>query len=192
MQNMKCVIIPIVTGATAIVTKGSKKSLKAIPRKHSMDLLQKTAMGITADSREVPGREGLWEETHDDGSNSKNSLAFWVNAVSICYVIWLLNNETARASPDLHRSSQNSKIPPDDVPNRAPLCRLSVKFSTSRGHSRYIRRATSEHNICCKIKESCHRNLRFCDVRCMEKTADFLKALQQNYCRACFKAWKDC
>jgi hypothetical protein len=58
-----CACLRVVTGATAIVTKGSKKSLKAIPGKHSMDLLQKTAMGITADSREVPGREGLWEDT---------------------------------------------------------------------------------------------------------------------------------
>ena len=34
MWNMKCVIIPVVTGATEIVTKGTKKNLQAIVAKH--------------------------------------------------------------------------------------------------------------------------------------------------------------
>ena len=37
-------IIPVVNGATRIVTKGLKKHLEAIPRKHSIDSLQKTAI----------------------------------------------------------------------------------------------------------------------------------------------------
>jgi hypothetical protein len=38
---MKCMIIPVVIGATGIVTKGLKKHLEAIPGK---DSLQKTAL----------------------------------------------------------------------------------------------------------------------------------------------------
>jgi hypothetical protein len=41
---MKCIIIPVVIGATGIVTKGLKKNFEAIPGKHSIDSLQKTAM----------------------------------------------------------------------------------------------------------------------------------------------------
>jgi hypothetical protein len=41
MWNMKCVIIPVIIGATGIVTKGLKKNLEATPRKHSIDSLQK-------------------------------------------------------------------------------------------------------------------------------------------------------
>ena len=79
MRNLKCKIIPVITGATGIVTKGLKKDLEAAPRKHSVDSLHKTAVvgtshiilkvlqseieafavGITAGSGEVPGRKGL-------------------------------------------------------------------------------------------------------------------------------------
>jgi hypothetical protein len=69
-------IICVIIGATGIVTKLSKKSLEAIPGKHSVDLVQKTrnitqygkycslklenfAMRITVGSREVPARKGL-------------------------------------------------------------------------------------------------------------------------------------
>jgi hypothetical protein len=44
MWNTKCMIIPVVTGATKIVTKGLKKNLEPIPGKHSIDSLQKTAI----------------------------------------------------------------------------------------------------------------------------------------------------
>jgi hypothetical protein len=37
-------IIQVITGATGIVTKGLKKHLEAIPGKHSIDSLQKTAV----------------------------------------------------------------------------------------------------------------------------------------------------
>jgi hypothetical protein len=40
MWNMKWMIISVITGAT----KGLKKSLKAIPGKHSIDLPQTTAI----------------------------------------------------------------------------------------------------------------------------------------------------
>jgi hypothetical protein len=43
-NNNKCTIIPIVIGATGIVTRSLKKNLKAVPGKHSIDSLQKTAV----------------------------------------------------------------------------------------------------------------------------------------------------
>jgi hypothetical protein len=41
---MKCFVIPVIIGVTGIVTKGLKKYLEAIPGKHSIDSLQKTAV----------------------------------------------------------------------------------------------------------------------------------------------------
>ena len=37
-------IMPIITGATGIVTKGLKKNLEDIPGKHSIDSLRETAV----------------------------------------------------------------------------------------------------------------------------------------------------
>jgi hypothetical protein len=42
MWNLKCMIIPVIVGATGIVTKSLRKNLEAIPGKHSTDSLQKT------------------------------------------------------------------------------------------------------------------------------------------------------
>jgi hypothetical protein len=44
MWIMKCMFVPVIFGATGIVTKGLKKNLEAIPGKHSIDSLQKTAV----------------------------------------------------------------------------------------------------------------------------------------------------
>jgi hypothetical protein len=44
MWNLKCTIIPVITGATGIVTRSLRKNLEAIPGKHSIDSLQKTAI----------------------------------------------------------------------------------------------------------------------------------------------------
>jgi hypothetical protein len=41
MYNIKCMIIPVIIGATGSVTKGLNKRFEAIPGKHSIDLLQK-------------------------------------------------------------------------------------------------------------------------------------------------------
>ena len=41
MWNMKCMIIPVITGATGVATKDLRKYLNAIPRKHSVDSLKK-------------------------------------------------------------------------------------------------------------------------------------------------------
>ena len=42
--NMKCMFVPVVIAATGIVTKVIEKNLEAIPGKHSIDSLQKTAI----------------------------------------------------------------------------------------------------------------------------------------------------
>jgi hypothetical protein len=41
---MKCSVIPVIIGATGIVTRGLKKYLETIPGKHSIDSVQKTAV----------------------------------------------------------------------------------------------------------------------------------------------------
>ena len=48
MWNLKCTIIPVITGATGIVTRRLKKNLEAVPGKHSIDSLQKTAIHETS------------------------------------------------------------------------------------------------------------------------------------------------
>jgi hypothetical protein len=41
---MKCLVIPVITEATGIVTEGLRKYLETIPGRHSVDSLQKTAV----------------------------------------------------------------------------------------------------------------------------------------------------
>ena len=59
MWNLKCEIIPVIIGATRIVTKGLWKNLEAIPGKHLLDSLQKTAILGTS---HMTGKV-LWSET---------------------------------------------------------------------------------------------------------------------------------
>ena len=42
--NLKCTIIPVIIGATGIVTRSLRKNVKAVPGKQSVDSLQKTAI----------------------------------------------------------------------------------------------------------------------------------------------------
>jgi len=44
MWNLKCTIVPVIIGATEIVTRSLRKNLESVPRKHSIDSLQKTAI----------------------------------------------------------------------------------------------------------------------------------------------------
>jgi len=44
MWNLKCTIIPVIIGATGIVTRSLRKNLEDMPGKHSIDSLQKTAI----------------------------------------------------------------------------------------------------------------------------------------------------
>jgi len=42
--NLKCTIMPVITGAIGIVKKSLRRNLEAVPGKHSIDSLQKTAI----------------------------------------------------------------------------------------------------------------------------------------------------
>jgi len=44
MWNLKCTIVPVIIGATGVVTRRLTKNLEAVPGKHSIDSLQKTAV----------------------------------------------------------------------------------------------------------------------------------------------------
>jgi len=44
MWNLKCTTIPVINGATGIVTRSLRKNFEAVPGKHSIDSLQKTAI----------------------------------------------------------------------------------------------------------------------------------------------------
>ena len=44
MWNLKCTIVPVIIGATGIVTRSLKKNMETVPGKHSIDSLQKTAV----------------------------------------------------------------------------------------------------------------------------------------------------
>ena len=44
MWNLKCTIVPVIIGATGIVTRSLKKNVGTVPGKHSIDSLQKTAI----------------------------------------------------------------------------------------------------------------------------------------------------
>jgi len=44
MWILKCTIVPVIIGATGIVTRSLKKNLETVPGKHSIDSLQKTAI----------------------------------------------------------------------------------------------------------------------------------------------------
>jgi hypothetical protein len=44
MWNIKSFVIPVITGATGIVTKGLKQYLETIAGKHSIASLQKTVV----------------------------------------------------------------------------------------------------------------------------------------------------
>ena len=39
--NLKCTVIPVMIGASGIVTRSLRKNLEAVPGKHSIDSLQK-------------------------------------------------------------------------------------------------------------------------------------------------------
>jgi len=44
MWNLKYTIIPVIIGATGTIKRSLRKNLEAIPEKHSIDSLQKTAI----------------------------------------------------------------------------------------------------------------------------------------------------
>ena len=44
MWNLKSAIVPVIIGATGMGTRSLRKNLEAVPGKHSIDSLQKTAI----------------------------------------------------------------------------------------------------------------------------------------------------
>ena len=44
MWNLKCTVVPVIIGASGIVTRSLRKNLEAVPGKHSIDSVQKTAV----------------------------------------------------------------------------------------------------------------------------------------------------
>ena len=48
MWNLKCGIIPVIIGATGVVTRSLRKNLEAVPGKCSIDSLKKTAVLVTS------------------------------------------------------------------------------------------------------------------------------------------------
>ena len=54
MWNLKFTIIPVITGATGIVTRSLRKNLEAVPGIHTIDSLPKSAiLGISHIIRKV-------------------------------------------------------------------------------------------------------------------------------------------
>jgi hypothetical protein len=49
---MKCKTVPVITGATGIVTRGLEKNLESIPGNHSIDSLKQTAVLGTSHNTE--------------------------------------------------------------------------------------------------------------------------------------------
>jgi hypothetical protein len=55
MWNLKCTIVPVIIGATGVVTRSLKKNSESVPGKHSIDSQQKTALlGTSHTVRKVP------------------------------------------------------------------------------------------------------------------------------------------
>jgi hypothetical protein len=52
MWNLKCTVIPVIIGATGIVTRSLRKNLEAVPGKHSIYSLQKTTILGASDNTE--------------------------------------------------------------------------------------------------------------------------------------------
>jgi len=48
MWNLKCMIVPVIIGATGIVTRSLNRNLETVPGKHSIVSLQKTVILATS------------------------------------------------------------------------------------------------------------------------------------------------
>jgi hypothetical protein len=53
MWNLQCTIIPVIIGATGIVTRSVRKTLEAVPGKHSIDSLKTALLGTSHIIRKV-------------------------------------------------------------------------------------------------------------------------------------------
>jgi hypothetical protein len=90
MWNRKCLIIPVITGSTGMVTKGVKKELEAIPGIHSVDPQQTAILGtshiirkvLQCETSSLSGGDHRWFKrstrkkrpvTRDDVNNNNNN-----------------------------------------------------------------------------------------------------------------------
>ena len=105
MWNLKCTIVPVIIGATGIVTRSLKKNLQAIPGTHSIDSLQKTAiLGISHILRKVLQCETLnlsdgvhrWFKKHTrkkgpvtSDNNNNNNLYAEICTIHYIRLLWL-------------------------------------------------------------------------------------------------------
>jgi hypothetical protein len=104
MWNLKCTIIPVITGATGIVTRSLRKNLESLPGKHSIDSLQKTAVLGTShiirkvlqcETGNLSGGDRCWIERrsarekrsvtkHNNNSSSNNNNNNTIIKILIC------------------------------------------------------------------------------------------------------------
>jgi hypothetical protein len=73
---IKCMIIPVIIGATGIVTKGLKKNLEAVPGKHAIDSQRKTSIlgtsyiirkVLQSENRNLSGGNRRWYKRRSTG-----------------------------------------------------------------------------------------------------------------------------
>ena len=70
MWNLKCTIVPVINGATGIVTRSVRKNLEVVPGRHSIDSLQKTA---------IPGKSHVIREVlHCEASSLSGGDYRWL------------------------------------------------------------------------------------------------------------------
>ena len=119
MWNMKCTIIPVIIGATGIVTRSLRKNyLEAIPGKHWIDSLHRTAtLGTSHIIREVlqgetcglsggdhrcfkgstrktsPVTRDDGDDDDDDDDDDNNNHHHSLNAFCIHSVVFFSNNQ---------------------------------------------------------------------------------------------------
>jgi hypothetical protein len=71
-------VVPVVIGATGVVTKGLKKNLEAVPGKHSIDSLQKTAtlgtsrkIALRSETGSLSGGDHRWFKRSSTGEKRR-------------------------------------------------------------------------------------------------------------------------
>ena len=110
MWNLKCTIVPVIIGATGIVTRSLKKNLETIPGKHSIDSLQKTAiLGTSHVIRKVLQCEA-WSLSGGDHRWFKRSTGkkcLW-QEIYILYNNDNNNRDITNVEPEMHHYTSNN------------------------------------------------------------------------------------
>ena len=120
--NLKCTIVPVIIGATGVVTRSLKKNLETVPGKHSIDSLQKTAIfGTSHIIRKVLQCEA-WSLSGGDHRWFKRSTRKKCLWQETCI---LYNNNTHRLTPECQGGSPS---PFDTYDTRLELFCLKEPF----------------------------------------------------------------